>query len=228
MSYPFLPVNSCCTDVVLNNPCGCPSTTHNTGCGQNQCGTNKTLSSTIVYNGPVLDCIIAEPCDTLNVILQKIDEIICNLLAQINTLNIQVANITTQVININNQITTINNTLDVCCNVTTTTTTTAIPTTTTTSSSTSSTTTSTTTSALTYCYTVEITGNSCITCWLTAEGVEECRDLPDEDTTFYVCAQKDSVISTCTGTGSSIITGGVDICTTFSQCIPTTTTTTTI
>jgi hypothetical protein len=58
------------------------------------------------------------------VILQKIDEIICNLLVQINTLNIQVANITTQIININNEITNINNTLAVCCNATTTTTTT--------------------------------------------------------------------------------------------------------
>jgi hypothetical protein len=124
MAYPFLPVNSCCTDVVLNSPCGCTSTLPNTGCAQSLCGTNKTLSSTIVYNGPALTCTTAEPCDTLNVVLQKIDEIICNLLIQINTLNVQVANITTQIININSQIININNTLDVCCNVTTTTTTT--------------------------------------------------------------------------------------------------------
>lgn len=127
MSYPFLPVNPCCTDVVLNSPCGCSSTLPNSSCGQSQCGTNVILSSNVLYNGPVLDCIIAEPCDTLNVILQKIDEIICNLLTQINTLNIQVTNITTQIININNDITNINNTLDVCCNVTTTTTTTTSP-----------------------------------------------------------------------------------------------------
>ncbi len=127
MAYPFLPVNSCCTDVVLNTPCGCSSTLPNTGCGESQCGTNVILSSNVLYNGPVLDCIIAEPCDTLNVILQKIDEIICNLLVQINTLNIQVANITTQIININNEITNINNTLAVCCGATTTTTTTAVP-----------------------------------------------------------------------------------------------------
>jgi hypothetical protein len=57
------------------------------------------------------------------VILQKIDEIICNLLTQINTLNIQVTNITTQVININSEITNINNTLAVCCSGATTTTT---------------------------------------------------------------------------------------------------------
>jgi len=127
MSHSFLPVNPCCTDVVLNTPCGCTSTLPNTGCGQNPCETNVILSSNVLYNGPVLDCIIAEPCDTLNVILQKIDEIICNLLVQINTLNIQVANISTQIININNEIININNTLAVCCGATTTTTTTAVP-----------------------------------------------------------------------------------------------------
>jgi hypothetical protein len=57
------------------------------------------------------------------VILQKIDEIICNLLTQINTLNIQVTNITTQIININSSIVNINNTLAVCCAGATTTTT---------------------------------------------------------------------------------------------------------
>ena len=127
MSHSFLPVNPCCTDVVLNSPCGCSSTLPNTGCEQSQCGTNVILSSNVLYDGPVLDCIIAEPCDTLNVILQKIDEIICNLLVQINTLNIQVANITTQIININNDITNINTTLEGCCGATTTTTTTAVP-----------------------------------------------------------------------------------------------------
>lgn len=124
MAYSFLPVNPCCTDVVLNSPCGCTSTLPNTGCGQDQCGTNVILSSNVLYNGPVLDCIIAEPCDTLNVILQKIDEIICNLLTQINILNIQVTNITNQIININTSIVNINNTLAVCCGATTTTTTT--------------------------------------------------------------------------------------------------------
>ena len=127
MAYPFLPVNPCCTDVVLNDPCGCSSTLPNTGCGQSQCGTNVILSSNVLYNGPVLDCIIAEPCDTLNVILQKIDEIICNLLTQINLLNIQIHNITQQIINIEGDIININNTLAVCCGATTTTTTTAAP-----------------------------------------------------------------------------------------------------
>jgi hypothetical protein len=459
MAYPYLPVNPCCTDVVLNTPCGCSSTITNTGCNNNPCSTNLTASSTIVYDGPVLTCTTAEPCDTLNVILQKIDQIICNLLIQINALTIQVNNITTQVITINGDIININNQLAVCCTTTTsssstttstttihpcenfslnntgvepvgiiitdcttqeqevivllpgdtnicvitnspltvpgtvivtpngpctpptssttstsstsstssttTTTTTAIPcecltfyngdkldqeivyidcngvtqndtvltgatnqycgccgvanspyvtitigadcingecplplctiwewesfgenlanieytncdnvltiidqkdvtdnsgticvypnttpiftpfppgagshvlttygisctepTTTTTSTSTSTSTTSTTTTITpAYCYTVEIIGNSCLTCWINVEGNEECRDLPDQDTTFYVCAQKDTVVSTCTGTGSSIITGGVNICTEYSQCVPTSTTT---
>jgi len=132
MAYPYLPVNPCCTDVVLNTPCGCSSTITNTGCNNNPCSTNLTASSTIVYDGPALTCTTAEPCDKLNVILQKIDEILCNLLTQINILTNQVTNITTQIITINGDIININNRLDVCC-------------TTTTSTSSSSTTTSTTT-----------------------------------------------------------------------------------
>ena len=130
MAYPFLPVNPCCTDVVINDPCGCSSTITNSGCNNNNpCSTHLTASSTIVYDGPVLPCIVAEPCDTLNVILQKIDEIICNLLTQINYLNNQVINITNQIITINGDIINIYNTLDECCGATTTTTstTTAAP-----------------------------------------------------------------------------------------------------
>ena len=128
MAYPYLPVNPCCTDVVLNDPCGCSSVITNSGCNSNDpCSTNLTASSTIVYDGLALSCIIAEPCDTLNVILQKIDQIICNLLTQINTLNIQVHNITTQITNINGDIININNQLAGCCNATTTSTTTAAP-----------------------------------------------------------------------------------------------------
>jgi hypothetical protein len=82
-----------------------------------------------VYDAPALSCIIAEPCDTLNVILQKIDSIICNLLTQINSLNVQVYNITTQVLNINSEIVTINNILNEGCpSPATTTSTTTAPT----------------------------------------------------------------------------------------------------
>jgi hypothetical protein len=135
MSYPFLPVNPCCTNVVVNNPCGGSTSINNNG--QNMCGTNTFLSSNVVYNGPALPCIVAEPCDTLNVVLQKIDEIICNLVSQINYLNIQITNITNQVININGDIINIYNTLEQCCGETTTTTSTSSSTTTTTTTSSS-------------------------------------------------------------------------------------------
>jgi hypothetical protein len=69
---------------------------------------------------------VAEPCDTLNVILQKIDEIICNLQTQINYLTNQVTNITNQVININGDIINIYNTLGECCSATTTSTSTTV------------------------------------------------------------------------------------------------------
>jgi hypothetical protein len=125
MSYPYLPVNPCCTDVVINDPCGCNSVITNSSCNnKNPCSTNLIVSSTIVYNGSTLSCVLAEPCDTVNVILQKIDEIICNLLNQVNYLTNQVNSITTQVIAINSDIINIYNTLDECCSVTTTTTTT--------------------------------------------------------------------------------------------------------
>jgi hypothetical protein len=127
MAYPFLPVNPCCTDVVLNTPCGCSSVMTTSGCNSNNpCSTHLTASSTIVYDSVALSCIVAEPCDTLNVILQKIDEIICNLQTQINYLTNQVTNITNQVININGDIINIYNTLDGCCSATTTSTSTTV------------------------------------------------------------------------------------------------------
>jgi hypothetical protein len=148
MSY--LPVNPCCTDVIIPTPCGC-SSTPSTNCGQNMCGTNTLLSSNVVYNGPALSCIVAEPCNTLNVVLQKIDEIICNLVSQINYLNIQITNITNQVININGDIINIYNTLEQCCGATTTTTSTSSSTTTTTTTTIPPTTTTTTTSSSETC-----------------------------------------------------------------------------
>lgn len=132
MAYPFLPVNPSCGTVVVNDVCGCNSVVTNSGCNNNNpCSTNLTASSTIVYNGPVLSCIIAEPCDTLNVILEKIDSIICNLLTQINILTIQVNNITTQIITINGDIINIYNQLGECCTTTTSTSSTSSSTTTT-------------------------------------------------------------------------------------------------
>lgn len=117
MTYPYLPVNPCCTNVELSS-CGCSSTTSITG----PCNTKLTASSTIVYNGPALSCTTIEPCNNLNVVLQKIDEVICNLLGQITTLTTEVNTLNSQITTINGDIIDINNRLDVCCTTTTTTT----------------------------------------------------------------------------------------------------------
>lgn len=101
MAYPYLPVNPCCTGVVLNNPCGCNSTVYN-----NPCSTILTPSSTVVYNSVPLTSINVEVNDTLTVVLQKIDETIYNLSNKIDALTAR---------------------LDICCPITTTTTTTGIP-----------------------------------------------------------------------------------------------------
>jgi hypothetical protein len=199
MAYPFLPVNPCCTDVVLNTPCGCSSTITNGGCNNNDpCSTHLTASSTVVYDGPALPCIVAEPCDTLNVILQKIDEIICNLLTQINYLNNQVTNITNQVITINGDIINIYNILDECCTATTTTT-------------------STTTSAPCESFSLDNTGN------------EAVAIITTDCTTGELVATVllPGVTNICVETDSPLTVPGDVIVTPNGPCGPTTTTTTT-
>jgi len=200
MAYPFLPVNPCCTDVVLNTPCGCSSTITNSGCNNNDpCSTHLTASSTIVYDGPVLPCIVAEPCDTLNVILQKIDEIICNLLTQINYLTNQVTNITNQVIAINGDIINIYNILDECCTATTTTTTS-------------------TTAAPCESFSLNNTGDDPVAIIITdcITGEQEAVVLLPGDTNI------------CVETDSPLTVPGTVIVTPNGPCGPTTTTTTTI
>jgi len=98
----YLPTNPCCTEVVVNNPCGCTST------HTNECGTTGHLSKSIVYNGPTLPCSNAEPCDDLNVVLSKIDELLCVLKNQ------QTSN-TSDIAAMKQQIIDINNTLTSCC-----------------------------------------------------------------------------------------------------------------
>jgi hypothetical protein len=198
MAYPFLPVNPCCTDVVLNTPCGCSSTITNSGCNNNDpCSTHLTASSTIVYDGPVLPCIVAEPCDTLNVILQKIDEIICNLLTQINYLTNQVTNITNQIIMINGDIINIYNTLGECCGATTTTT-------------------STTTAAPCESFSLNNTGDDPVAIIITdcITGEQEAIVLLPGDTNI------------CVETDSPLTVPGTVIVTPNGPCGPTTTTTT--
>lgn len=198
MAYPFLPVNPCCTDVVLNTPCGCSSTITNGGCNNNDpCSTHLTASSTIVYDGPVLPCIVAEPCDTLNVILQKIDEIICNLLTQINYLTNQVTNITNQIITINGDIINIYDTLGECCSATTTTT-------------------STTTAAPCESFSLNNTGDAPVAIIVTdcITGEQEAIVLLPGDTNI------------CVETDSPLTVPGTIIVTPNGPCGPTTTTTT--
>jgi hypothetical protein len=105
----YLPVNPCCTGVVLNSPCGCTSTCNSS---TNSCGTNGPLSSTVVYDGPTTPCSNVEACDTLNVALSKIDALLCDLQTKQAQNTQDIAAMKEQIIDINNQITNINNN---CC-----------------------------------------------------------------------------------------------------------------
>ena len=107
----YLPVNPCCTGVVLNTSCGCSSTC-NCSSTTNACGTTGALSNTIVYNGPTLPGSVIEACDTLNVALSKIDEVLVELKNQVALNTAAISTITQQINDINAQITTINNN---CC-----------------------------------------------------------------------------------------------------------------
>jgi hypothetical protein len=183
----------------LNTPCGCSSTITNSGCNNNDpCSTHLTASSTVVYDGPTLSCIVAEPCDTLNVILQKIDEIICNLLTQINYLTNQVTNITNQIITINGDIIDIYNTLGECCGATTTTT-------------------STTTAAPCESFSLDNTGDAPVAIIITdcITGDQEAIVLLPGETNI------------CVETDSPLTVPGTVIVTPNGPCGPTTTTTTT-
>jgi len=105
----YLPVNPCCTGVVLNNPCGCTS---NCNSSTNSCGKSGPLSSTVVYDGPTTPCSNVEACETLNAALSKIDALLCDLQTQQAQNTQDIADIKEQIVDINNQITTINNN---CC-----------------------------------------------------------------------------------------------------------------
>ena len=102
----YLPTNPCCTDIVVNDPCGCTSTCNN--CSTSICGTTGVLSKSVIYNGPTLPCSNAEPCDDLNVILSKMDELICILKNQQSTNTREIALMKQNIIDINN-------TLSTCC-----------------------------------------------------------------------------------------------------------------
>lgn len=49
------------------------------------CASSLVQSDDIYYSGPPLPCIGIEHCDTLTTAVQKIDEAICDIIAQIST-----------------------------------------------------------------------------------------------------------------------------------------------
>jgi hypothetical protein len=89
----YLPTNPCCDcDPIINS-----------------CGNDKEVSSNIVYDGPTLPTSGVKSCDTINVALQKIDEVLTKLVSQqfsntnnINLLINQVNSINSEIIEINN------------------------------------------------------------------------------------------------------------------------------
>jgi hypothetical protein len=65
MWIPFLPTNPNCS--------GCSSSSQSLGCN-NACGQYVANTDMIVYNGPELANLGVLPCDSLTVVLQKINE----------------------------------------------------------------------------------------------------------------------------------------------------------
>lgn len=85
-SWPYyLPVNPCCTPTT---PCATPvcypdpCSTSCTSCGDpcaNPCYVIGKRTDDLAYNGENLPCTDIDQCDTLTVVLQKIEEAICTL-----------------------------------------------------------------------------------------------------------------------------------------------------
>lgn len=97
----YVPQNPCCTPEPIVTPCG----------GNDPCSAQPIGSQSVVYSGPNLSCTGIATCNNLSVALQKVDEKICDLQDQIDSLS---------------------NALDICCTTTTTTSTSTSSTTTTT------------------------------------------------------------------------------------------------
>jgi hypothetical protein len=232
--WPYLP----------QNPCGCDS------CESCNESTTNIGSDNVRYVGPPLACTGIESCDTLTIALQKIDNAVCGILdildvccttttsttticpcttygyvgprfnpgtityVQCNTLEpiTDTASSTVQFACVDNnypiiEIGSINviDTQDCCSNITTTTTT-AVP-------------------VNPFCY--EVTAvNRCTVYWTDANGDPQSQNLTDG--TINICADEDSIASSCGAGGGISITGGTVACTNDAMCQPTTTTTTTI
>lgn len=235
--WPYLP----------QNPCGCDS------CESSNESTIDVGSDNVRYVGPPLACTGIESCDTLTVALQKIDNAVCNIFdildvcctpvtttttsttlcpcttygyvgprinpgtityVECDTLEpiTDTASSTVQFACVDNnypiiEIGSINviDTQDCCSNITTTTTT-AVP-------------------VNPFCY--EVTAvNRCTVYWTDANGDPQSQNLTDG--TINICADEDSIASSCGAGGGISITGGTVACTNDTMCQPTTTTTTTI
>jgi hypothetical protein len=100
------------------------------------------LSENIKYDGPALACSSINTCDDLNTILEKINNVSCNLINSVSEITETVNNLTESVNTITEDVESIFEQLEICC-PTTTTTTTVAPTTTTTTTITPTTTTTT-------------------------------------------------------------------------------------
>lgn len=185
-------------------------------CGHvDPCSAKPVKCNKVTYNGPNLECTDIDNEDNLCVVIQKIDDEICQLKEQINELQIA---------------------LGICCgSITTTTSTSSTSTSTTTSTSTStstSTTTSTTTALPCLCY-----GGSSFT-GVSYISYTDCVGIPQTFTlqpfgTFSICARQGSIV--VTGPGAPDVTfaalGPCSVCTTTTSTtttsIPSSTTTTT-
>lgn len=85
-SWPYyLPVNPCCTPTTpcaTHSCCPDPCSTSCTSCGDpcaNPCYVIGKRTDDLAYNGENLPCTDIDQCDTLTVVLQKIEEAICTL-----------------------------------------------------------------------------------------------------------------------------------------------------
>jgi hypothetical protein len=118
----YLPVNPCCTEVVSTTNCNQVYQISNYGCVKNICKSDFPVTSDIVYNGIELTCTLISPCDTMSVVLQKIDAILCSLNSQIISLTEQIEELTEQIEDAETNISLIFDILENCCTTTTTTT----------------------------------------------------------------------------------------------------------
>jgi hypothetical protein len=239
--WPYLP----------ENPCGCDS------CESSNESTTDVGSDNVRYVGPPLACTGIEACDTLTTALQKIDNVVCNIFDILDVCCSNITTTTTtsstticpcttysyvgpainpgtityvecntlepitdtalsvvQFACVDNnypiiEIGSINviDTQDCCSNITTTTTTTTVL------------------PIKPKCYEVIVTGK-CTVYWVDSKNKPAFQVVTND--TIYICADQNSIASSCGGGAGITINGGIIACTSEEACQPTTTTTTTI